>query len=195
MPRKDNNTKSKIIAAAWKLFYEQGYEDTTIDDIVFESNTSKGSFYHYFGSKDELMGSLPTLFDDKYKELAEKIDPDANRFEVLIWLNQELFRMIENTVSIDMLARMYSAQLVTKMDKQLLDRNRFYFKLLRKIVAEGIERKEIKNIDSNNDIVKAYALCERALLYDWCICNGDYSLSDYTAKMFPRLLLCYKGLI
>ena len=35
MPRKDSrNTKGRIIESAWELFYEQGYEDTTIDDIV-----------------------------------------------------------------------------------------------------------------------------------------------------------------
>ena len=45
------NTKGRIIAAAWKLFYEQGYEETTVEDIVFESETSKGSFYHYFREK------------------------------------------------------------------------------------------------------------------------------------------------
>lgn len=32
MPKKDSkNTKSKIVSAAWKLFYEYGYEDTTVD--------------------------------------------------------------------------------------------------------------------------------------------------------------------
>ena len=49
MPRKNaRNTKGRIISAAWRLFYDQGYEDTTVEDIVFESETSKGSFYHYF---------------------------------------------------------------------------------------------------------------------------------------------------
>ena len=33
-------TKSKIVSAAWKLFYEQGYEDTTIEEIIEESGTS-----------------------------------------------------------------------------------------------------------------------------------------------------------
>ena len=52
MPRKNTrNTKGRIITAAWKLFYEQGYEDTTVEDIVFESETSKGSFYHYFEAR------------------------------------------------------------------------------------------------------------------------------------------------
>ena len=70
MPKKSNrNTKSKIVSAAWKLFYEHGYDDTTIEEIIFESGTSKGSFYHYFDSKDALLGSLAYLFDEKYEEL------------------------------------------------------------------------------------------------------------------------------
>ena len=52
------NTKGRIVSAAWKLFYENGYDDTTIEEIIFESGTSKGSFYHYFDSKDALLGSL-----------------------------------------------------------------------------------------------------------------------------------------
>ena len=45
MPRKSGrNTKGRIVSAAWKLFYEQGYDNTTVEDIIFESETSKGSF-------------------------------------------------------------------------------------------------------------------------------------------------------
>ena len=34
MPKKNSrNTKSKIVDAAWRLFYEQGYDDTTVEDI------------------------------------------------------------------------------------------------------------------------------------------------------------------
>ena len=50
--RNSRNTRGRIISAAWKLFYEQGYDGTTVEDIVFESGTSKGSFYHYFRSKE-----------------------------------------------------------------------------------------------------------------------------------------------
>ena len=39
------NTRGKIVNAAWKLFYEQGYEDTTVEEIIELSQTSKGSFY------------------------------------------------------------------------------------------------------------------------------------------------------
>ena len=56
--KNSQNTKKKIVSAAWKLFYDQGYDNTTIDDIVFDSGTSKGSFYHYFSGKDALLSSL-----------------------------------------------------------------------------------------------------------------------------------------
>ena len=89
------NTKARIVAAAWRLFYEQGYEDTTVEDIVFESETSKGSFYHYFEGKDALLGSLSVLFDEKYEELRPRIDPEADAVETLVFLNRELFNMID----------------------------------------------------------------------------------------------------
>lgn len=184
----NRNTKGRIVSAAWKLFYEQGYDDTTIEDIIAESQTSKGSFYHYFEGKDALLSSLSYLFDEKYQELKEQLSDEQTRFEQLIFLNQELFAMIENSISLDLLARLYSSQLVTKGEKHLLDRNRYYYKLLRQIVLKGQESGEFRQDMSVNEIVKMYALCERALLYDWCICNGEYSLKMYAKTMMPMFL-------
>lgn len=190
--RKDRNTKGKIITAAWKLFYELGYDETTVDEIIEESGTSKGSFYHYFDGKDALLSSLSELFDAKYSELAEGMDRSANAFDLLMLLNKELFSMVESTVSLELLARLYSSQLVTKGERHLLDQDRVYYKLLRQIVVLGQQRGELREDVPANEIVKTYALCERALLYDWCICNGQYSLREYSQKMMPKFMLDYK---
>ena len=193
MPRKNTrNTKGRIIAAAWKLFYEQGYEETTVEDIVFESETSKGSFYHYFKGKDELMGTLANVFDEKYEELMETMDPALGAVEKLIYLNHELFAMIDGGVSIDLLARLLSTQLLARGEKHLLDRNRTYFRLLRQIIAQGQQAGELRADRTVNDIVKAYALWERALLYDWCLCGGEYSLTAYTDSVTPMFLESYR---
>ena len=188
MERKKNQTKKKIVSAAWRLFYEQGYENTTVDDIVELSGTSKGSFYHYFEGNDALLRSLSILFDEKYEELTPRMDPEMNSFDKLMYLNRELFSMIERTVPIDLLARMYSTQLVTRGEKHLLDHNRVYYRLLRSIVLEGQERGQINREIPAAEITKLYALCERALLYDWCICSGEYSLTLYSQKMMPLFL-------
>lgn len=112
--KNSRNTKGRIVSAAWKLFYEQGYDDTTVEDIIFESETSKGSFYHYFEGKDALLGTLAMIFDEKYEELKATMDPDMNAAEKLIFINHELFTMIDNSVSVELLGRLFSTQLVTR---------------------------------------------------------------------------------
>ncbi len=185
---KNSTTKGKIVSAAWKLFYEQGYDNTTIDDIVFESKTSKGTFYHYFDGKEALLGSLAYLYDEMYAELESQIDPKANSFDVLLWLNGELFGMIENKIDLSLLTKLYSSQLNAKGAKELLDHSRLYYRLLRRIISEGQEKGEITKEVTVSEITRLYALCERALLYDWCLCEGAYSLKDYSLTSMKILL-------
>ena len=119
--KKTRNTKAKIVSAAWKLFYEQGYEATTVEEIIEESGTSRGSFYHYFDGKDALLSSLSFLFDEEYEALREEIGEEDDPFETLMFLNRRLFQMIENRVSLDLMSRLYSTQLVTKGQRHLQD--------------------------------------------------------------------------
>ncbi|MEG1594374.1 MAG: helix-turn-helix domain-containing protein, partial [Oscillibacter sp.] len=159
MARKNlRNTKGRIIAAAWKLFYEQGYEHTTVEDIVFTSETSKGSFYHYFDGKDALLGTLSNVFDEKYEELMQTMDDGLHAVDKLLYLNHELFAMIDERVSLELLTRLLSTQLLAKGEKHLLDRSRLYFKLLRQTISEGQKRGELRSDLTANELVKAYAL-------------------------------------
>ena len=191
--KNSRNTKGRIISAAWKLFYEQGYEGTTVEDIVFESGTSKGSFYHYFDGKDALMGTLAYVFDEKYEELIPALDPNMGALETLAYINHELYVMIEASVSIDLLTRLLSTQLLARGEKHLLDRSRVYFRLLRRIVRQGAERGELRREVSVDELVRAFAMWERAQLYDWCLCGGDYSLVSYAEKMTPLFLASFRA--
>ena len=188
MAKNTRNTRGRIISAAWELFYEQGYEDTTVEEIIERSATSKGSFYHYFDGKDALLSSLSYLFDEEYARLQQELDPEMNAWDKLLYLNHSLFTMIENRISLDLLARLLSSQLITKGDKHLLDRDRLYFKYLRQIVLEGQKKGQIRTGLTVNEIVKLYALTERALMYDWCLCGGEYSLTAYAEKRMPMFL-------
>ena len=52
--RKQSNTKDKIVAAASDLFFEQGYQATTIDHVIERSGVSRPTLYTYFKTKEEL---------------------------------------------------------------------------------------------------------------------------------------------
>ena len=185
---KKSNTKSKIVSAAWRLFYEQGYDATTVDEIIKESGTSRGSFYHYFDGKDALVGSLAYLFDEKYEALIPEIDIEGDSIELLLYLNTRLFEMIENTVDLELMKRLYATQLLTKSEKQLLDHDRVYYRLLRKIIMAGQKNGYVTTSESVNEIVKYYAFCERAILYDWCLVGGEYSLKESSNRQMRFFL-------
>lgn len=63
-------TKQRILEAAATVFSDKGYYGTAVDDIVVESDTSKGSFYHFFPNKQ---GIFLALVDQTYKQLLRRV--------------------------------------------------------------------------------------------------------------------------
>jgi len=187
------NVKSKIVSAAWQLFYEKGYNGTTVDDIIALSGTSKGSFYYYFSTKDELLNTLSVVLDDYYEELEGKMEPEMNSFDKLLYINYEMHVMMEEKISIDLLASLYSTQLVTAGDNSLLDQNRKYYQLVTRIVEEGQERGQIRSDVAVRAVTKYYSMCERALVSDWCMNKGSYSLGEYSREYMPIMMEHFRG--
>lgn len=188
MAKTSKSTRARIVNAAWKLFYINGYDGTTIDDIVEAANVSKGSFYHYFEGKEALISSISYLFDETYEALQDKLDASLSPIDQLVEMTRESFFMIENTVPVHLLNRIMSSQLTVKGDSHLLDPDRSYYHILRKIVIEAKDSGVFKDEHSVNEICQAYALFERGLMYDWCVSNGNYSLSQYSTKMMRIFL-------
>jgi len=52
------STKEKILLTALKAFLRAGYRDVSINEIVQELGITKGAFYHYFASKDDLLAQI-----------------------------------------------------------------------------------------------------------------------------------------
>lgn len=52
--RKNSNAREKIVEAASDLFFEQGYQATTIDHVIDRSRVSRPTLYNHFKTKEEL---------------------------------------------------------------------------------------------------------------------------------------------
>ncbi|MEG0107473.1 MAG: TetR/AcrR family transcriptional regulator [Lachnospiraceae bacterium] len=187
------SVKERIVTAAWELFHEKGYDNTTMEDIIKLSGTSKGSFYYYFDSKDVLLSTLSDFLDDIYLQLQESLNPEMNSFDKLTYLNYEIHSIMEQKISCELLSSLYSSQLVTKGERHLLDQNRVYYRLLREIAEEGQKRGQITRERTVNEIIKIYSICERALVSDWCLSKGSYSLGEYSKEYMPILLQAFRG--
>lgn len=80
MPRHDpdQKTKQNILETAMRLFTEKGLENVNVEDVVKEVGVTRGAFYHYFKSREELIASVmyksfeydnPYLLADKQEGL------------------------------------------------------------------------------------------------------------------------------
>ena len=54
MPKDGTATRERILQTAERLMIEQGYNATSLDQVIAESSSSKGAFFHHFGSKSDL---------------------------------------------------------------------------------------------------------------------------------------------
>jgi AcrR family transcriptional regulator len=52
---REENVKNRLYRTALKLFATKGYAATSVNDIVKLADCSKGTFYHYYQSKDDLL--------------------------------------------------------------------------------------------------------------------------------------------
>lgn len=50
--------RNELLDCAQALFFEQGYDRTTISDVIVKAGISKGGFYHHFASKEDLLEAL-----------------------------------------------------------------------------------------------------------------------------------------
>ena len=77
--------RKKIVDKAWELFAKNGYEETKVEDITKDLGISKGSFYTYFATKDELL-----------YEVLEKIKKEVIGNLENINVNQMLEKVLED---------------------------------------------------------------------------------------------------
>jgi len=55
MIKKSDRTKQRILEAANRLFYHQGYNKTSFSDVVEAAGVPRGNIYYYYKTKDEIL--------------------------------------------------------------------------------------------------------------------------------------------
>lgn len=78
-------TRDRIVDAAQRLFFSRGYESTSIAEIIKAVDIAKGTFYHHFGSKVELLDEIVVRFTREVLAAVEPIvdDPELTAVEKL----------------------------------------------------------------------------------------------------------------
>jgi AcrR family transcriptional regulator len=90
-----NNTHTKILETASRLFYEQGYHLTGINQVIAEAGVAKASFYYHFASKEDLcIAYLEKRHQDWFSWLREEVEQREPQERLL-----SLFTFLERWLS------------------------------------------------------------------------------------------------
>ena len=189
----EQKQRQQLLNAAWKLFYEKGYQNTTMDDILKEAHCSKGRFYYYFHAKGELLDSLYELFDEKYEEFYAGIDKNSNSFEQLLLLNRFMFDFMSHQIGRELLTSLYISQLSGTTGIRFWGEQRSFIKIILEIIVRGQSRGEIRSDLDCHTLASDIVAEERSQLITWCLADGTYDLTEVSIPKLERSYIGYSS--
>jgi len=83
--------KNEILDTAKRLFMEQGYEQTTINDILTASGVAKGSLYYHYKSKEDVLDGVLERMTGQIADAAKAVADDP-----AMTAHEKVFRVISS---------------------------------------------------------------------------------------------------
>jgi AcrR family transcriptional regulator len=161
------NSKQHILFESFKLFLAKGYEKVSMNDLVTASGMSKGAFYHYFSSKEELFleavkshffTGLPELTFTPSKECTIK----ENLLNLIEFKAKGFRQMLEMTGLKELNSGYFTLifqaiEFFPDFRKSLLFAGSSEENMLEEIFDQAQKRGEINSICKSIDLAKIYA--------------------------------------
>ncbi len=95
MERERNNRIEDIIDTAENLFFSNGYENATIDEIAQKAEFSKSTLYTYFESKEEIFLLVHLKGLKKRWQVTEAMETEENGIDKLRIFGEEYYKFYE----------------------------------------------------------------------------------------------------
>lgn len=164
------NRKEELLEIAYKLFIINGYDNTSVDEIISEANIAKGTYYYYFTSKEEMLDQVVNSIIDKEVKIAkEYLNKPLTIEQKLIGVIKSLSPSDKETNIVNALNDDNNLKMHKKYSKKLVESA---IPILKEIVLEGID-KGIFNCDNIEERLKIILTVSNEL-FD----SNDFSKKD-----------------
>ncbi|MDP3386865.1 MAG: TetR/AcrR family transcriptional regulator [Eubacteriales bacterium] len=192
--KKSQETKVKLYNAAIKLFNRYGYENVTISQITDKVGVGKGTFYIHYPSKEAIIVEQFEKIDRFYLERYNNSDKNNNAKSQLMAFLNSVAVLTEDVLKIDSVKVVYRSQInATGNFKLLIDEKRLYFRIIQEIIENGQSKKEFSEDLSSKEITMHVTRFVRAIIYDWILHDGSFSLTAEFDKSFNLFLETIKN--
>lgn len=170
--KKGERRKNELIKIAYKKFLENGYEQTSVDELIEEAQIAKGTYYYYFRSKEQMLEEVIEMMLAKGSErAAEVLNSDLSIPEKIVGIMLAYRPMADELTIQDTLNQPENILLHDRINKKLLANA---VPLLSEAVREGI-RQGVFECEQVEERVKMILIISR--IFD----DGDYTRNDVIA--------------
>jgi AcrR family transcriptional regulator len=186
--------RERLLESAKILFSQKGYYATSVEDIVESAGLSKGAFYFYFKSKEELFKSL---VEEMHLNIAKRLENFLERdlpLEDALIEHAKVF--LEDIYQNRHIAQIFLFQLVGTNEEF---RKLYYTKIahlremLTKMVDRAIQRGEITYKNAEN-IVNLYAGFLRMLVLEYVFREKEPDLERVKSLAQEGVKVLFRGL-
>jgi TetR/AcrR family transcriptional regulator, cholesterol catabolism regulator len=166
--------RGKIIKESIDLFDRKGFSKTSIQDIVDTLGVTKGTFYYYFDSKQELLRDIHLSYIQELLEEQQVILKDSSLSHIEK-LNRQIYLIISRIGTSGKSARVFNREmrhLETDQIQQVNSIRREYRINFQKVIEDGIEKGVFRS-DLRSDIVTFGILGMVNRSYNWFDPDGE----------------------
>lgn len=172
--------KEKITVQSIRLFERKGFSHTSIQDIVSGMGVTKGTFYYYFSSKEEL---LMEIHNDYITHLLHRQEQISNQYNTVKEKLVEMIRLLITDITNNGdKARVYFREFrhLAAGNRKNIKQKRAQFRLnMEAVVQEGIDQGDFRT-DLRADMVTFGILGMTNWSYNWFEPEGEVSLNELT---------------
>ncbi|WP_433872217.1 TetR/AcrR family transcriptional regulator [Saccharopolyspora sp. CA-218241] len=178
----------RLLAVATRLFADQGFETTSVQQIVDAAGVTKGAMYHYFDSKDDLLSEIYSrLLREQTARLEVAADRDAPVQERLHAVAVDV--VVTTAANLDDTVIFFRSMHLLHPDKQAEVRaaRRRYHERVRALVQEG-QASGVFRSDKSADLVVDFFYGAVHHLGTWFHQGGELT-GEQVGEHFADLLL------
>jgi AcrR family transcriptional regulator len=186
--RRSTETRERLFRAALRLFAEQGFAETTVEDITNAADVGKGTFFNYFPSKEHI---LIAFSDMQLSKLQATVDQMRARPEPMrSFFRAMTLRMTEEpSKAPDVVRALLQANLSSSSVRTVMrERSARAEELLTQLVQIGQERGEFRRDVPALELAQVFRQTIFGTLLMWSL-HGDASLSDRIERALEILWL------
>lgn len=182
------NTRRRLADTALRLYASRGYDRVAVDDICREAGVSKGAFYVYFASKDQVLVEEFLALDRFYLDSLPEIASSSTGIERLMAFGRYALRHI-SSLGKDYLKAAYSSQIAPgRGPSALASPTRASHEIALHLVREAQEKGELRRDLTAEEIATALVRTIRGIVIDWCLLDGGFDLEREGEPLLEILL-------